>query len=197
MGAHNIEMVLDGKLSRSQVENKIEKQRREDRDYNGHQEGYSGDWQTIPRVEFRDKIFSNYEQAADYCLDNAEKWSHAIAVKFKEKPKYSAKLIKMKEAHSKTIHAYRELETKLKTDIKNAKSKTIGCQSCESKVNRSYVNNGSCPVCGESLLSNTATDHLKNAQDKIKKQKELIDQRIKEENEKGDVKWLIAGWAAS
>ena len=83
MGAIDIQLKFDGNLTKAEVEQKIRERREEDRDYNGHREGYSGDWQTINNIAFfPEKVFEDENTAIDWCDNNCEK-REAVAVKLK------------------------------------------------------------------------------------------------------------------
>lgn len=81
MGAHNIEMTVEGTKTKAEVMDAFHAQQAEDRDYNGHRGGYSGDFQTVHTVKFYDKVFSDENEAQEFCLDHAKKWVNVIAVK--------------------------------------------------------------------------------------------------------------------
>ena len=73
MGANNIEFEIGKKATTKQIEQAFKKQRRLDKEYNGHQEGYSGDFQTVYAVAHHlSKVFDDYNQAHDYCLELLE-----------------------------------------------------------------------------------------------------------------------------
>ena len=55
-------------------------------------------------------------------------------------------------AMKRAIDRAAAIETKGHAAITGAKSKTVGCKHCGSKVSRSFVGSISCPVCGASLL---------------------------------------------
>lgn len=83
MGACNIEFTAPGNYSRNQVVEKFREQQSCDAMYNGHQEGYSGDFQTVDEVKFHDVEFTSYREAHDYCLKHAQKWEFVVAVRLK------------------------------------------------------------------------------------------------------------------
>ena len=86
MGACDISFTLDNKATRTQIETAFKRQRERDAEYNGHAEGYSGDFQTVDGIDFGHlgQVFSNYSQAHEYCLENAKKWDKVIAVYYNE-----------------------------------------------------------------------------------------------------------------
>jgi len=216
MGTSNIEFdIPDG--PRSKVESAFKAQQRQDASNNGSREGYSGDFQTVSSVDFHSKEFTDYNEAHDYCLDNAEKWSTVVAVKYKcfnhlkksgKALKFisgelvSNKLLTLKERLVNEKLADSNLRDKITKGIKEAKSKTIGCKNCNSQVNRKYVKQVlCCPVCSNTLMSPTAVKQLKNKGDKladINKQIKEETNKLKTKNSKlAKTRWLIAGWGAS
>lgn len=206
MGAHNIEFdIPDG--PRSDVIKAFKEQRESDRDCNGHQEGYSGDFQTVSDVKIHDKVFDSYNEAHEYCLDNAQKWDYVVAVKYKQsisnKKSLPKKILDLKNKIKNEIDMLQKLKTSIGEEVVNAKSKTIGCKNCDSKINRKFINKNSlsCPVCRSTLLSDTNQKRIKNKEDRIKS---LQDNLKKEEskflnknNKLAKLRWLVAGWGAS
>ena len=94
MGACNIDLTIKKKASIDEIRTAFRGQQELDSAYNGHQEGYSGDFQTVQGVELhKDKVFKDYNEAYDYCLDNAEKWDYVVAVYYKHgDPKYNSEV---------------------------------------------------------------------------------------------------------
>lgn len=88
MGACNIEFTIKGKAAEHEIDEAFTRRRKLDAEYNGHQEGYSGDFQTVDYIEFDGTIFDNYGEAQEYCLAKAKKWEYAVAV-YIEDPKTS------------------------------------------------------------------------------------------------------------
>jgi hypothetical protein len=102
MGAHNIDFELDGKKTRQDVFKAFKERQLYDKSENGHQQGYSGDFQTVNEVIIHDKTFDNYNKAYDYCLDNAQKWCTVIAVKYKVIDKTKNKKLEEKKQAEKS-----------------------------------------------------------------------------------------------
>jgi len=211
MGAHNIEFDIPD-CNKDKVIKAFQYKRSIDRANNGTQQGYSGDFQTIPDVKIHDKIFESYNEAHEYCLEHSKKWEYAIAVKYRDFSKLE-KNVTFKEVIEKKLE---ELKLRLKTETEllekinlknqegliNAVSKTIGCKKCESKINRKFINKNSlsCPVCRTTLLSKTAIDQLENKRTKIQEVTKKIEEEKKAINNKNkdlsEVRWLVAGWGA-
>jgi excinuclease UvrABC ATPase subunit len=172
MGACSIEFTLSGKKTRQQIERAFKKRKREDKDYNGHREGYSGDFQTVHEVKHHDKIFNSYNDAWDYCLDNAQKWDYVIST-------YYLDLDVSKDVKWKTLaqnvsrlelkEDVKDLKQKLFSQMKNAKSVKVTCKGCTSSINRSYLKNEKCPICSHSLLSVTDQNKIAKALEANKK----------------------------
>jgi hypothetical protein len=81
MGACDVTLTYPGDLSQDEVAKRIQAQKAADRDCNGHQEGYSGDWQTIHNIDWAPhKEFDTVNDACEYALDNCDK-REAMAVK--------------------------------------------------------------------------------------------------------------------
>ena len=82
MGASTIGLFIGGDATRQRVMEVIDAQRNEDAYENGHQHGYSGDWQTISTIRFYfDLVFDTQNDAWDYAIDHSEKYE-AMAVKW-------------------------------------------------------------------------------------------------------------------
>lgn len=87
MGSSNIGFTIAGKASVEKIKKAFARRVKEDRAYNGHRDGYSGDFQTVSGVNFNHlgQVFKSYNEAQDYALDRSEKWGPAVAVYFSEK----------------------------------------------------------------------------------------------------------------
>lgn len=214
MGSGTVWLEFDGKLTEEQVRSEIQDKREENKDYNGHREGYSDDWQTIHHIEFYYRQeFQSHEEAFNYCADNAQKGC-AIAVVFLAQTKNvddNKKLVKMNTlidelnfAKNVLIDKKHVLINEILTDAKTAKSKTIGCKTCESSINRSRLKSMGCPVCSSDLTSDTNKLKIQKLETKIKdaeqekqelilKYKEAKKQILEKENGFSK-KWLVAGW---
>jgi len=195
MGASNIEFEIDKKATMNQINKAFNRQRKQDRSYNGHQEGYSGDFQTVSEIkDHTHKVFNSYNDAQDYCLDHAEKWSYAIAVYYRIKSnKTNNKLDRFQERLTNEL----TLLSGIDSGLPIAKSLTIGCKSCKSNVTRSYIKGVICPVCKNDLRSTTAINRVASIKDRIDKLRKQI---TLEENKmalKSPIYTLVCGWGAS
>lgn len=196
MGANNICLELNGKRTVKEVEEAFREQKKLDAEVNGHQDGYSGDFQTISRVECHfEKVFANINVASEYCLEKSEKWDKAIAVHYVKYFKYSKKVAsinkKIDALNRKIIH------TEQKNIEKMKKKSHITCKKCKSRLNTAYIGI-SCKVCGEILINLNRVDALNKKIDELRaknaQQKKLEEKNVKPTSKNVDT--LIGGWGA-
>lgn len=82
MGACNIDFEINKEANFKEVEQVFEATQLDEYAYNGHQYGYSGDFQTVDYVKnCLHMEFNDYDKAYDYCLEKAEKWEYVVAVR--------------------------------------------------------------------------------------------------------------------
>ena len=80
MGASGYEKTIKRKVEQSELADILNQWQEEDNCTNGHQEGYSGDSQTVNEIVLHDRTFDDLEEATDYCLDNSERRDYFVAV---------------------------------------------------------------------------------------------------------------------
>lgn len=198
MGACDISFIIGKKANESEVNSHFEKQKAKDREYNGHQEGYSGDFQTVDRVECHfNVVFASYRAAMDYCLEKASKWDYAIAVHFVELGSLDNKATRKIEERLKAINA---AVNKLDEPRKCAFSK---CSQCGSKLNNSKLRRASCVLCGNSLRTDAQNrkrsrllEQYAKLESKLKAIRETAQKKAFEQNKDKNVKTLVAGLGA-
>lgn len=203
MGAHNIEFTINKKANYSEIKKAFKHKKSNDQYDNGYQDGYSGDFQTVNDVKFHNKVFNSFNEAHEYCLEHAQKWSFVVAVYFRDADLSKNKtLIKLKEKLNSEMIKLREVTKQEVDKIKMAKSKTISCSKCQSKLTRKFLvfnssSSATCPVCRENLLSNTAKKRIENQTKKVTELKTKINLTETKLSEKSNnLKTLIAGWGA-
>jgi len=199
MGACDISFTIGGKASMSEVADALRARQEEDSVENGHQQGYSGDFQTVHKVKCEfGKLFTSYNEAYEYCLANAEKWEYVVAVHYidvtvertKLQIKLEEKIVKLKEEE---LRLYR---------FEN-KTGFVKCSHCGSRLSKQYVHHKTCRLCNQSLLTRRELYKSERIAAKIKNAQGLID-KIKEEqkakaiakNGQKNIKTLVAGWGA-
>lgn len=147
-------------------------------------------------IDFIDKTFDNRDMASQE-LDRLGNNSFygAFAVKYYEYPQIDKTTKELdferriKETRDKLV-AYRE-----KTNVKNFKAQYIGCSKCGSKLNKDFLSYNTCPLCRNSLESETTRNTIKGYEEKIKDLQEQMYQehlRVELKNKsKAKVKWLV------
>ena len=207
MGAHNIEFVLEKKASWRTIENAFNEQRKADAEYNGSQDGYSGDFQTVNTVlNHTFQVFNSYKEAHEYCLNHAEKWTSVVAVYYRSIPQRLMKRTKSMDKLSVKISSLKDKLMELeKRQVKLAKFVT--CEGCHSKVATKHLRLRStmCPVCGEGdfrplWLQRKIVKLNKDITTLGSKWASLLDKQRARALAKltdKDICTLIAGWGAS
>lgn len=204
MGACNIEFELKGDATREDVKTAFNRQRERDAAENGHASGYSGDFQTVNRIDFHDnKVFSSENEAQEYCLKHAIKWETVVAVKYEVRTeiKPDAKARKLDVQTRAAFEAKRDFETKLRAEgITSVKAKAFAtCKSCKSRLNTGKLTRTECPVCGQSLLQAKELKQLVRLVDKHAVLARKLAEHTKYLQTKTKVKttqWLVCGWGA-
>lgn len=208
MGAEYIEMKLDGKLSRMEVESEVRSRAIEDRAENDSRSGYSGDWQTVNRIEFRGQQ-PGYREAAEYIQKNAEKWSYGIAVQYEavegeavQTDRDKAKREKLNAAVEAATAARRAAGEAVSQKIVADKRPNVNCSGCTSRFPRKFLRSRStvkCVVCGVRLVSATDEAKLAKLDAKTEGAKAALVQHLDACRSKAPkvLKWLVGAWAAS
>jgi len=199
MGACDISFTIGKKATKTEILDNFKKVQARDHEYNGHQEGYSGDFQTVDGVECHlDKLFTSHREAMDYCLSVAEKWSSVIAVYY----------VQLDLTKSKTQVNLEKRIDKLQKQLNNlaiftTKNKYTKCSQCGSKFSIAHMRYKQCPLCGNSLKTATELKRSSRIAETIDKLKARVDILSKEAREKAmkkngekNVKTLVAGWGA-
>lgn len=198
MGAHDISLDLKGKLSKAEISAAFTAQREDDSQENGHQSGYSGDFQTVHHVDFHlDKVFLSENEAMEYCLKHAKKWESVVAVYYNRSTPVKSKALDKLNDKYKTLFAEREkLDLPPKWD---ATFKT--CSKCKSRLATAHIKR-SCPLCSTDLRSKALLNKIVRIDAKMielkEKAKAIKDKENAKQAAKGtNVNTLLAGWGAS
>lgn len=85
MGASNIQFYLDGKASRSQIEQQFKQKQQED-EGDADEDGYGGGFSTVRKVDYSyfHQVFNSENEAFDFCMQKAEKFYSVVAVVYKD-----------------------------------------------------------------------------------------------------------------
>jgi hypothetical protein len=74
MGATDIALTIPKRATNKEVHAALNAARAENAACNGHQDGYSGDWQTIYRISFiPGRVFNTRREAEDFAWNKCEK----------------------------------------------------------------------------------------------------------------------------
>lgn len=121
------------------------------------QENPSGNYNNS--LTYLDRIFDTEEECYDFLMDKVYAGFYDdYAARYKEAPKASAKLTKLRDRLQKMrsdLSKYEAAQTPKNTVKKSA---YISCKNCGSKLAVKYLGERqcSCPLCGNTLRSNTA-----------------------------------------
>ena len=151
-----------------------------------------GDCYGTESIRFRNMTFDSYEEARDFIEEHDNVSYGGIAVKFKDSYDLKNKKIIGLENRIQEIKKTK-LEYAKKNFVGNRKSAFIGCPICESKLNRKYLKDNFCPVCGEDLRSNTVRDTLDRYYRRIKELEKQIREEKNSDTKKyiPSIKWLV------
>lgn len=147
------------------------------------------------------KVFDNFDDAQAYIEEHHQKWDGAMAVKYKAKggitKPQASKMAKLQAKADRAVAELDMLRRKVLDELRNAKSKTVGCKLCGSSIRRSYLHDRYCPVCRNNLLSPTARQRLERANQAISRaQEELRNYKPKRHENIKELVWLIGGWCS-
>jgi Zn finger protein HypA/HybF involved in hydrogenase expression len=183
MGACDISLELKGKASRSEIEAAFRRQQEYDRLENGHQSGYSGDFQTVSKVDCHlGQFFSSRNEAFEYCLKHASKWDTVVAVYFLDLQVKTGRVDKAAESLKTLRQDLRNLES---TDLDRSKPfKT--CPDCKSRLAVQRFNGPDCPVCQSDLRPAAFRRRLEALKAKVKAAESRLADLIKTERDRLD-----------
>jgi DNA repair exonuclease SbcCD ATPase subunit len=160
---------------------------------------YSGGMGMFPGADRTDKEFNSHDKAVEWLQENQDKWENAKAVKFKNGKVTESSQKKQENLYKEVTIAYNKLivlKGKFSEEIRNQKSKTKACKTCDSKINKTYIKLGQCPVCGNTMYNETQKNRIAVLE------KKSIDAQSKRNNFKpslteGEMIWMFGGWCSA
>lgn len=198
MGAESIYFTLTGKATVKEIKDAFQDAQEHDSAHNGHQDGYSGDFQTVNSVNTShlDTVFPDFNAAYEFCLDKAEKWCTVVAVRYKVtelKPskQRDAATAKVKE----TFQAIETVKREASLAISLA-SRKVKCKGCENIIAPKNIQGVNCPVCRASLMGAKFTRKIGSLTKKLHALKAKVDQLAKRDTKEAGTNTIIAGWGA-
>ena len=152
------------------------------------QEGCTG----VSPIRWLDETYNTRDEAEDAIERLDRGWYDSLAVKFIV-PNKNSSIKKCEERVKTTMQSYRDLKAKLANDFLTTKSEYVGCKKCGSRLSKKYLHNVICPLCSNTLLSETANNRISNAENKYKEaKKRLKEECSKSSKTKGGKKlWLV------
>jgi len=146
--------------------------------------------------------FNSLNEATVYIEDNHSKFDNPMAVPFnlksaKEVPAY---VKKAEKKYNDTERDIRRIEDKLKREFFEAKSKFVGCKKCKSKISRTFLNSTFCPICNQTLLSDTNTRRIEKGKQKVKTALSAMHEakeKARQQNCTGKVGYVVGGLCSS
>ena len=133
------------------------------RDFHGGDAGLLNTMRLISPIQFAGK------RAGELCIkDAASSWSGKYCPYVTIRDTDSLNTPKAKELRAKIRREEEALAALLeKTDVTSQKAKLIGCMKCDSKVNKQFIKDSVCPVCGNGLRSKSANASIFSKEQKI------------------------------
>jgi hypothetical protein len=200
MGACDIYFTIGKQVTAlKELEGYLERKQTQDREENGSQSGYSGDFQTVSGIKTDfSQVFTSFRQALDHCLEKTEKWGDALAVH------YCEITVPLSKTREKIIERIKAMQTEIaQIQIVTKKEGYRTCTNCRSKLANSHLHYKTCPLCDTSLLSASEEKKLNKKTEQLEKLKTKRDELYKKDHDAAlkkyglkNVKTLIAGWGA-
>ncbi len=167
------------------------------------EEGCSGLYNDIRWIESAG-ILDSYEAAEKYISLHDRKHYDQLAVRYYSyhSPERSKGLQNAEEAVNKAERARFALEKSINAAFFARKSEFVGCKGCGSKLSFKYLKMTSttvCPLCKQSLFSETDTKRLKRADNKVIEMGRRLTEANKKEQARAikkfekerTVRWLV------
>ena len=90
--------------------------------------------------------------------------------------------IEVNTVYLNIYHEKNNLEKYIKRTkgCRNHKSKFVGCPKCGSRLNKKFISNDKCPLCGQDISSSTVKKTIKRYKNNIKE----MEKELREEKEK-------------
>lgn len=142
---------------------------------------------------------TNFDDAHEWILGQSGKWDNnaAAAAYYLTEALTARDTARIKKAETKATTAntkLREIEQAVFAALRNAKSKTVGCRGCGSKIARKHLKGTVCPVCtSNTLLSASAHSRVMAARKRVDKAREALAEARKPKPGK-KVAYVVGGW---
>ena len=136
--------------------------------------------------------FAGVEEGKTFLLENSDKWDGKYAPFVTIRDIESVKTQKAKDLKKRLKAEEAGLaEAVKKSDVSLFKAKLITCSRCESKVNKSYIKDSVCPVCGKDLRSKSTLSSLKAKEKKVETIRKRLADEQKAHAEEAPLRYLV------
>lgn len=168
----------------------FKRQRDKDRAYNGTQDGYSGDLQTVEGVLEVNRSFDTSDEAYKYFEKHCVKWGDALAVRVRDEPAFKS-TTKTRRLVAQIGTLDRQVGDLNAALLKKSREKVcarkrgfVTCASCKSKVNVKVCVSATCPVCRRAFVSKADLQRIDRLRAKLAKAREKYQAAVKEQKTK-------------
>jgi len=190
---------------RKKIERAFSKACEDARHENGHG-GYTGTIAEFHGIgKWLDREVGSEAEAEGYIIEHHQKWDAAMAVSFRlpvekgerEKAREKKACEKAQAAQEKLNEANR----KVREEFASAKSKTVGCKGCGSKMSREHLVkflHGKalrCPLCNGDLLSQTFRERQAKLMAAVEEARKAAQEEAKPKTN-GKIGWVVGGWVS-
>lgn len=139
-------------------------------------------------------VFRTKDEAKEYIRDNSNKYYRKVDVGVRyidySNVKPTKAMLDLKRRINETVQKKEKYEEE--HSIASFKSKFIGCPTCQSKLNKTFLTGNKCPLCHSELRSETTLTTISNYLLKIKNLEKEYHCIEKEQYKKGKVYWLVS-----
>lgn len=137
--------------------------------------------------------FAGSEKGESFLLEISEKWedSYCPYVTIRDiSILKTAKAVKLREKISSEEMSLESI--KKRTDAGSFKSKLAGCASCESKVNRKYIKDSICPVCGVDMRAPSAAASIEKKEENLRRLRIKLSVELADHAGEAPLRYLVA-----
>lgn len=154
MGTNNVGRICQiPNATKAQVQKWIADRQDEDTREHGHEDGYSGYWNSCTYVTLLDKVYPSYDAVRD-SLEDTEKRS-IVGARYEDNVKDGVPWNETEQAkatRAKLNDIYTQIQAAKVVGMRNRnnrKTKLVGCDNCGSKVSAQHLRTNQCPVCNQ------------------------------------------------
>lgn len=156
-----------------------------------YQEGAGG----LPeRIKWHDELCFDSEEKAQQWISAHDHTYAQIAAKYTKGKAFTPSKT-LESLKARKIQAWKDYNIlKSKLHFADLKSQTISCKNCESKLNKKYLKDNKCPVCGKDLRPKSTLARINSLYNKYDVLAKEYDKKLAEEKKKkggSDIYWLI------